>query len=106
MSRKPDLRMEMPLVTAFIDSMREAFGKEMIDAQIRKGLKGSPAFHATENGHEIGTRDSKAKSLVMWDDRGVSFSVDIPADTTAEQEKKMVQDARAMANARGKYGSV
>jgi len=56
MSSKPSLRTEMPGVTAFIDSLREAFGKESIDGQIRKGMKGEPTFWASENGHEIGTR--------------------------------------------------
>lgn len=104
MNQKPDLRTAMPSVTAFIDSMREAFGKEMIDGQIRKGLKGEPVFHAAENGHAIGTRQTRAKSIVMWNERGVSFSVDIPAGASKEQEQRMVQQARAAANARGSRG--
>ena len=36
--------------------LRTAFGKTEIDAQIRKGMQGLPgAFHARENGHEVGT---------------------------------------------------
>lgn len=55
-NKKPDLRKEMPTIAAFIDSLREVFGKEMIDGQIRKGLRGEPTFYASENGYEIGTR--------------------------------------------------
>lgn len=53
---KKDLRKEMPEVTKFIDAMRDAFGKEMIDAQVRKGMRGEPTFWARENGIEIGTK--------------------------------------------------
>ncbi len=50
------LREEMPIVAAFIDEMREQFGKAEIDAQIRKGMAGLPVFWASENGHEVGTQ--------------------------------------------------
>lgn len=50
-----NLRDEMPEVTAFIDSMREAFGKDHIDYQIRRGMRGEPVFFAQENGRQIGT---------------------------------------------------
>jgi len=46
----------MPGVTAFIDSMRAAFGKEVIDSIIRRGMRGEPVFFAKENGIEVGTR--------------------------------------------------
>lgn len=50
----------MPTVTAWIDELREAFGKADIDAAIRKGLKTDcPAderFFASENGHTVGKR--------------------------------------------------
>lgn len=45
----------MPLVTAFIDDMRAAFGADEINTQIRAGLRGEPTFHASENGIEVGT---------------------------------------------------
>ena len=46
----------MPLVTGFLDEMREAFGKEPIDAQIRAGMAGNGGFWASENGIEVGSR--------------------------------------------------
>lgn len=52
---KPNMREQMPNVAAFIDQMRDAFGKEHIDQQIRKGMRGEPVFFARENGHQIGT---------------------------------------------------
>jgi len=45
----------MPEIAALIDALRATFGKEVIDGQIRKGMKGEPVFWATENGYEIGT---------------------------------------------------
>jgi len=50
------LRQSMPATAAFIDSMREAFGAEMINAAIKAGIDGQPTFYASENGQEIGTR--------------------------------------------------
>lgn len=58
---KKSLREQMPAVTAFIDQLREVFGKEMIDGQIRKGMRGEPVFWASENGHEVGTPIHTAK---------------------------------------------
>lgn len=49
------MREQMPVVTAFVDQLREAFGREYIDNIIRAGIRGQPVFHATENGHAVGT---------------------------------------------------
>lgn len=49
----------MPVVTAFIDDLREAFGKADIDAAIRAGMNGQPTFWAIENGIEVGTRQKQ-----------------------------------------------
>lgn len=55
------LRAEMPKTAAFIDDMRAVFGREGIDAQIRKGMAGIPgAFYASENGREVGTKGQSA----------------------------------------------
>lgn len=56
------LRDQMPKVTQFIDELREAFGKEMIDTQIRKGMQGEGSFYARENGIEIGSRPVERKT--------------------------------------------
>jgi hypothetical protein len=53
MSAKP-LRDTMPATAAWIDDLREAFGKEAIDPPIRAGMAGRPCFRAVENGIEIG----------------------------------------------------
>ncbi len=51
-----NMRDAMPLCAAFIDAMREVFGEEEINAQIRFGMQGAQTFYASENGHEVGTR--------------------------------------------------
>lgn len=56
----------MPMVAGFIDDMRAAFGKEMIDGQIRSGMRGEPVFWASENGREIGTPIEHGRP-VGWD---------------------------------------
>lgn len=56
----------MPTVAAFIDTLREVFGKEMIDAQIRQGLRGEPVFWASENGRTVGTRVSPDVQLPSY----------------------------------------
>jgi hypothetical protein len=53
--KKKSMREDMPQTSAFIDALRTAFGKEMIDGQIRKGISGQATFYACENGHVVGT---------------------------------------------------
>jgi len=56
---KKNLRESMPLVTAFIDECRDAFGKDVINQAIKAGMDGQETFWARENGIEVGTRPSK-----------------------------------------------
>lgn len=58
------LREIMPTVAAFVDEMREAFGVDTINAEIRRGMRGEYGFWAKENGHEIGTRFPEPKYVV------------------------------------------
>lgn len=69
MSNKP-LRDSMPQITEFIDALREAFGADVVNGSIRKGVSGVPGyFHATENGHEVGTpfNDSAVRRISLSD---------------------------------------
>jgi hypothetical protein len=97
---KANLRDQMPDVTAIIDGLRKTFGTEMVDRSIRTGVRGKPTFWASENGHEIGTRDASAKSVVGWDDRGIAYSIDIPVGATIDEEMELLKVAREKANAR------
>lgn len=45
----------MPTVAGFIDSLRDAFGADLINASLRAGMNGQQTFCAREGGHEIGT---------------------------------------------------
>lgn len=56
MKSKNSRRAEMPLVAGFIDSMRDAFGADMINDSIRRGMAGECDFYARENGAEVGTK--------------------------------------------------
>jgi len=51
----------MPTVTAWIDGLRDVFGRADIDAVIRSGIRGVPGFHARENGIEVGTAPPPAR---------------------------------------------
>jgi len=86
-----NLREEMPWTAALIDDLRAAFGKDVIDGQIRRGLKGEPVFWVRENGHELGTRGTVQTSVVYWDERGISRS----------RPAAWILDARAMAHRDG-----
>ena len=70
------LRQKMPTVAAFIDDLRAAFGEEIIHNIIRAGLQGQLVFHASENGHQIGTPlpSVAGKSVSMADIDLRSFS--------------------------------
>ncbi|MGV8865545.1 MAG: hypothetical protein ACOH2S_01390 [Janthinobacterium svalbardensis] len=52
---KGSMREHMPVTAAWIDSMRQAFGAKVVDEAMRRGTRGEQGFHATENGHEVGT---------------------------------------------------
>ena len=66
------LREKMSGVTAWIDSLREAFGKEMVDKMIRTGLR-EETFWAVKNGlvvacpyckhGSIGTADAEKRTF-------------------------------------------
>jgi hypothetical protein len=50
-------RVAMPKVTAWLDDLREAFGRDTIDELIRKATtEGAPTFYASENGYQVGVR--------------------------------------------------
>lgn len=68
-----NMRSEMPVVAAFIDSLRKAFGQEMIDQQIRKGMRGAPTFYAKENGHELGTQSPLPAASIARDAKGIAY---------------------------------
>lgn len=51
----PAGRTAMPKVAAFIDDLRGAFGREVIDGLIRKAtVEGLPTFYASEGGRQVG----------------------------------------------------
>jgi hypothetical protein len=58
---KPGLmRDSMPKVAAWVDALRQAFGREHIDECIRRGMVSSGGaweFTATENGHVVGRKE-------------------------------------------------
>lgn len=55
------LREAMPTVAVFLDECRAAFGEEVVNAQIRQGMRGKPTFYACENGIEVGTKIAEPK---------------------------------------------
>lgn len=62
-----NLRTAMPTTTAIIDDLRAAFGREDIDAQIKRGMQGIPGFWAREGGREVGTRLEDGEKFVTGD---------------------------------------
>lgn len=62
-----NLRESMPLVTTLIDELREAFGTDEINAQIKLGIQGAQTFHASENGIEVGTRFAEPVKYITAD---------------------------------------
>lgn len=56
------LRDEMPGTAAAIDDLRAAFGADVVDTAIRKGMNGEAGFFAQEaNGKTFGTAMPAAK---------------------------------------------
>lgn len=86
-----NLREEMPWTAAILDDLRAAFGKEMIDGQIRRGLSGEPTFWARENSHRLGTRNTVHTSAIGWDAMGLAYSI----------TPEWIKEARVFAASRG-----
>jgi hypothetical protein len=87
----------MPATAAFIDALREAFGKDCIDAQIRRGMKGESTFFAQENEQQVGTRNTDFASVVYWDDQGIARSRS--PDWMVEARRMAAQVGAAIAHA-------
>ncbi len=68
--REKPLRERMPQVSAWVDDLRAAFGDELINGQIKAGIRGEAVFFATEGGVELGTRDDRPGVDVSYDVRG------------------------------------
>lgn len=68
--KEKPLRAKMPEVAAFLDSLREAFGPEVIDQAVRQGMRGEPTFFAEENGIRIGTVIARGGVAVHRDAAG------------------------------------
>lgn len=73
---KGSMREQMPVVTAWIDEMRKAFGVAHIDGVIKAGMQGAPVFFCSENGNTVGTpsppgwrvlRDEQGNRTVVMD---------------------------------------
>ena len=74
----------MPFTASVIDELRRHFGADQIDPSIRDGLAGKPRFHASENGHEVGTRIELGPDAVTWDSEQLQrYADDIAADKAA-----------------------
>lgn len=71
---KGSMREQMPVITDWIDRLREAFGKDSIDSVIRAGMRGEPVFYASENGHMVGTPIPSGVKVVK-DERGNPYIV-------------------------------
>jgi len=56
LSKVKSLRETMPVVSAFVDELREAFGAVEINTQIRAGMAGEGTFWASESGVEVGSK--------------------------------------------------
>lgn len=84
------MRDQMPTVAAWIDQLRDAFGKESIDNQLRAGMRGQPVFFAQENGQTVGT-PSPERTRIQWDARGRPFVASGPG--AGEQEEQITKFA-------------
>ncbi|MFZ6767495.1 hypothetical protein ACO0LM_10450 [Undibacterium sp. Di26W] len=90
MSKK--LRSEMPQTAGWVYQLRTGQGTEFVNTQLRKAIAGEVGhFWASENGHEVGTRDTRATSAYFLNERG----------RTERCDPDWMVDALALAKARG-----
>lgn len=78
-----NLREQMPETYAFIEAMRDAFGKDHINAPIKLGMQGAKTFHAVEGGFEVGTADHDFDNIP----RSISLANMVLRDKQSEEKK-------------------
>lgn len=72
-----NLRSEMPQTAALVDQLRLQQGGEVVNTLLRRAINGEAGlFWANENGHEVGTRDTRATSAYFLNERGISERCD------------------------------
>ena len=64
----------MPMTAAWIDELREAFGAEMVNEQIRRGVKGAPTFYVEEGSHTVGTKANEPPAHKVFSGARLVFS--------------------------------
>lgn len=77
------LREQMPDTAEAIDQLREIFGKDVVDQQIRQAMHGKPGFYAEENGHTFGIKTIDEGNWVSLRDVVIK-----PKPTETENEVK------------------
>lgn len=73
-SKVGGMREKMPTTAAWIDELRDVFGSEMVDEQIRRGMKGAATFYAEEGGHSVGTKAVEPHSDKVFSGARLVFS--------------------------------
>ncbi|MFZ6686600.1 hypothetical protein ACO0K0_02495 [Undibacterium sp. SXout11W] len=87
-----NLRAEMPQIAAMIDQLRREQGVEVTNAWLRRATTNEPGlFWASENGFEVGIRDTSSTSAYFLNERGIS----------ERTEPDWMIDATRFANLRG-----
>lgn len=66
MGKPKRLAEAMPSIAAWVASLRDVFGNEMMDDLIRRGRDGEPVFYARENGVTFGTRLPEPQNKNIW----------------------------------------
>lgn len=92
MSKPGRLRAVMPDTAAFIDAMRDTFGREAIDDIIAGGMAGRGGFHAEESGQVIGSKGFQpipGGPVEQWDpERAVQVGDMVLGDANVKKPKE------------------
>ena len=83
------MRDKMPATAALIDDLRQAFGAELINAAIRRGIKGEANyFRAQENGETVGTAFDWPPGITAAAMVLERPAVDVPRETRKERARQ------------------
>lgn len=95
-----NLRQTMPLVTEFIDALREHFPQAEVNAAIRAGMDGQQTFWATEGGIEIGARWRQSPAAAEAEAARSALWATAVAQSDRERERQRQRKARGGADDR------
>lgn len=76
--KQREFKEKMPGVAAGVEQFIALLGVDYVHGEIRAALNGAPSsFFGSEAGYTIGKRNTEATAAIHYDERGISYAVEL-----------------------------